>query len=220
MRASRTIYLKHDEHVPVSHNTTFEPTSRRPIARTASVVRDFHRFSRFFICRREAWLLQQPMREVKNMLPKLPDIFVPVSEKRHLSAVAAAASDLKLPVAAFLRAELRRAHFCAQPELPAHTVIMNGRLRYRIDWGSDSSPCRVVYPEDFSGNDNEISLLSPLGVALLGLRAGERMPFFTQDRGFRLLTVAEVEPVIQLRRPGAHGSPNPASQTIPMEVLS
>jgi transcription elongation GreA/GreB family factor len=132
------------------------------------------------------------------MLPKLPDIFVPVSEKRHLSSVAAAASERKLPVAPFLRAELRRAHFCAPQSLPPDTVTMNGRVRYRIDWGADSPSCRVVYPEDFGSNDNDISLLSPLGVALLGLRAGERMPFFTQDRGFRLLTVVEAEPAQEL----------------------
>lgn len=125
------------------------------------------------------------------MLPALPDIFVPISEKRRLAATAAAASDRKLPVAAFLRAELRRARFCAEPALPANTVVMNGRVRYRIDWGPDSASCRVVYPEDFGSNDNTICLLSPLGVALLGLRVGERMPFFTQDHGFRLLTVVE-----------------------------
>jgi transcription elongation GreA/GreB family factor len=150
------------------------------------------------------------------MFPKLPDIFVPISQKRRLSA--AAASGHKSPVAAFLRAELRRAHFCAEPALPAQTAVMNGPLRYRIDWGPDSASCRVVYPEDFSGNDDEISLLSPLGVALLGLRAGERMPFFTQDQGFRLLTVVEAEPAEHLD--SAHGSPKPFLQAIPMEVLS
>lgn len=155
------------------------------------------------------------------MFPKLPDIFVPISQKRRLSAAAAAASDHKSPVATFLRAELRRAHFCAEPELPAHTAVMNGPLRYRIDWGPDSPSRRVVYPQDFSGNDDEISLLSPLGVALLGLRAGERMPFFTQDRGFRLLTVVDAEPAERLQHAtGARGLPKSVSQTIPMEALS
>ncbi|HEY7979001.1 MAG TPA: hypothetical protein VID67_12485 [Rhizomicrobium sp.] len=155
------------------------------------------------------------------MLPRLPDIFVPLTEKRRLSAAAAAASDHKSPVAAFLRAELRRARFCAEPEFPAHTAVMNGPLRYRIDWGPDSASCRVVYSEDFSGNDDEIPLLSPLGVALLGLRAGERMPFFTQDRGFRLLTVVEAEPAERPQHSaGALGSSKPISQAIPMEALS
>jgi len=161
------------------------------------------------------------MREVKIMLPKLPDIFVPLTEKRRLSAAAAAASDHKSPVAAFLRAELRRARFCAEPELPAQTAVMNGLVRYRIDWGPDSPSCRVVYPEDFTGNDDEISLLSPLGVALLGLRAGERMPFFTQDRGFRLLTVVEASPAEPAQpQPGARASPKSVSQAVPMEALS
>lgn len=155
------------------------------------------------------------------MLPELPDIFVPITEKRRLAAVVAAASDRKLPVAAFLRSELRRARFCAEPELPANTVVMNGRVRYRINWGPDSELCRVVYPEDFDANDNAVNLLSPLGVALLGLRAGERMPFFTQDDGFRLLTVVEAEPAEQIQPFESMRAPrNPVSDTIAMEALS
>jgi len=72
-----------------------------------------------------------------------------------------------------------------------------------------------------TGNDDEISLLSPLGVALLGLRAGERMPFFTQDRGFRLLTVVEASPAEPAQpQPGARASPKSVSQAVPMEALS
>jgi regulator of nucleoside diphosphate kinase len=128
------------------------------------------------------------------MLPKLPEIFVPITEKRRLAAAANDASTNKLAVAGFLRAELRRAHFCDRASLPNHTVVMNGDVTYRIDWGAESPPCRLVYPGDLSGNDNEISLHSPLGVALLGLHVGDPMPFFTPDHAFRLVTAVTTDP--------------------------
>jgi transcription elongation GreA/GreB family factor len=128
------------------------------------------------------------------MFPELPEIYVPTSEKRHLLAAANDASENKLSIAAFLRAELRRARFCASSAFPTQTVIMNGNLTYRIDWEPESPCCRIVYPDEFSGNDNEISLFSPLGVALLGLKVGDRMPFFTPERGFRLVTAVSAGP--------------------------
>jgi len=128
------------------------------------------------------------------MLPKLPEIFVPTTDKRRLVAAANDAGTNKLSIAGFLRAELRRAHFCDLTAFPAQTVVMNGDVTYRIDWGAESPPCRLVYPEEFSGNDNEISLHSPLGVALLGLHVGDRMPFFTPDHAFRLVTAVRANP--------------------------
>jgi len=128
------------------------------------------------------------------MLPKLPEIFVPTTDKRRLVAAANDAGTNKLSIAGFLHAEIRRAHFCDLTAFPAQTVVMNGDITYRIDWGAESPPCRLVYPEEFIGNDNEISLHSPLGVALLGLHVGDRMPFFTPDHAFRLVTAVRADP--------------------------
>ena len=128
------------------------------------------------------------------MFPELPNVFVPIGERRHLTNAANDASENKLAIAPFLRAELRRARFCENREIPAGTVVMHGRVTYRIDWGPESPPCRIVYPEEFGGTDGEISLHSPLGVALLGLHVGDRMPFFTPEHGFRLVTAVSASP--------------------------
>jgi hypothetical protein len=39
------------------------------------------------------------------------------------------------------------------------------------------------------GETAQISLLSPIGIALLGLRAGDGMPVFMPERGFHTLRV-------------------------------
>lgn len=124
-------------------------------------------------------------------MSQLPRIFIPTSDKRELNRLAQRAGNDKSPVAPFLRAELHRADVCPDKSLPRQTVVMNSTVTYRIDWG----PVRhgtMVFPHDRPARDGEISLLSPLGVALLGLRRGDSMPFFTADRGFRLVTVVDV----------------------------
>lgn len=125
--------------------------------------------------------------------PCLPRIFIPISNKRELNRLAQRAGNEKSPVAPFLRAELHRADVCPDNALPRQTVVMNSTVTYRIDW--DPVRCgTMVFPHDRPARDDEISLLSPLGVALLGLRRGDCMPFFTADRGFRLVTVVDVVP--------------------------
>jgi transcription elongation GreA/GreB family factor len=126
-------------------------------------------------------------------LPCLPRIFIPASDKRELNRLAQRAGNEKSPVAPFLRAELHRADVCPDKALPQQTVVVNSIVTYRIDWDSIRHGTMVL-PHESAERDNEISLLSPLGVALLGLRRGDCMPFFTADRGFRLVTVVDVIP--------------------------
>jgi transcription elongation GreA/GreB family factor len=126
-------------------------------------------------------------------LPCLPRIFIPTSDKRALNRLAQRAGNEKSPVAPFLRAELHRADICPDKALPQRTVVMNRTVAYRIDWNPVQRG-RIVFPNVSAAEKNDISLLSPLGVALLGLRRGDCMPFFTPDRGFRLVTVLDVIP--------------------------
>ena len=121
------------------------------------------------------------------MLPELPPIFISARERRHLAATASKAHNQKHPLATFLSAELRRARVCLARELPETVVAMNNWVRFRLDWGPTSLKCRLVYPEDYTGGPQQISLLSHIGVALLGLRAGDRMPVFLPGAGFKLL---------------------------------
>ena len=128
------------------------------------------------------------------MLPPLPDIIVPTTDKHRLTAAADEAFRERLPIAPFLQAELRRATFCKPGELPTGVVTMGGWFRYRIDWEPASRPSRLVYPDGYSGEEYQIPLFSRRGVALLGLRVGDRMPFFSREREFRLICVTGIEP--------------------------
>jgi hypothetical protein len=79
--------------------------------------------------------------------------------------------------AEFLLSELLRAKRCESEELPEDVVSTNCRVIYRIDGAGEQQAGLLVYPEDMKSPGAELSVTTPLGTALLGLRVGDRMPY-------------------------------------------
>ena len=79
--------------------------------------------------------------------------------------------------AKFLLSELLRAERCEIEELPEDVVSTNCRVIYRIDGGGKQHSGLLVHPEDMKSPGAELSVTTPLGTALLGLRVGDRMPY-------------------------------------------
>ncbi|MBO1905873.1 GreA/GreB family elongation factor [Microvirga sp. 3-52] len=82
----------------------------------------------------------------------------------------------------FLLKELRRAKICHPSALPEDVVSTNCRVIYRIDNEVKSRAHLLVHPEDLIWPGAEISVTTPLGTALLGLRVGDRMAFVEDGR--------------------------------------
>jgi regulator of nucleoside diphosphate kinase len=80
----------------------------------------------------------------------------------------------------FLLKELRRAKVCHPSALPEDVVSTNCRVIYRIDNEVKSRAHLLVHPEDLIWPGAEISVTTPLGTALLGLRVGDHM-WFMED---------------------------------------
>jgi regulator of nucleoside diphosphate kinase len=77
----------------------------------------------------------------------------------------------------FLLSELRRATLCHVDDLPDDVISTNCRVIYRIDGGPKKHADLLVHPEDMKWPGAELSVTTPLGIALLGLRIGDRMPY-------------------------------------------
>jgi regulator of nucleoside diphosphate kinase len=122
----------------------------------------------------------------------LPPIFISRSDRKRLTRLVSAAYSHKERTAPFLGAELRRAQFCDPNELPRKIVTVGAEVSYRLGWGPASAYYRLVYPEEFTGAPDQISLLSPIGVALLGLRLGDRMPVFIPGEGFQVIEAMDL----------------------------
>jgi regulator of nucleoside diphosphate kinase len=94
--------------------------------------------------------------------------------------------------AAGLEAELARARIVPVGEVAADVVTMNSRVRIRDRRGRRASEIlTLVYPRDAAALDGRVSVLAPLGLALLGARAGDVVSW-TVPAGVRTFSVDAV----------------------------
>ena len=80
------------------------------------------------------------------------------------------------PNADALRDELERAETREPAAVPADVITMNSTARVRVDdaeAGVHEYELTLVYPRDADGSAHKVSVLAPVGSALLGLRVGE-----------------------------------------------
>ncbi|MGI2855164.1 nucleoside diphosphate kinase regulator [Shewanella algae] len=85
-----------------------------------------------------------------------------------------------LPANAFpghqaLEAELERAEIRPPKEMPDNVVTMNSEVRFRMSSSNEEFTLRLVYPKDVDGSAGKISILAPVGGALLGLAQGDEI---------------------------------------------
>jgi regulator of nucleoside diphosphate kinase len=67
--------------------------------------------------------------------------------------------------------ELDRADVVSKAELPRDVITMDSRVLLVLD-GSEEE-IALVYPHESDVSDNKISVLSPIGTAILGYREGD-----------------------------------------------
>lgn len=77
-----------------------------------------------------------------------------------------------LPVADALNEELDRAQMCRPEEMPADVVTMNSKVRFRDLATGEEYTRSLVYPAQMRDSAEELSVMAPVGAALLGLRVG------------------------------------------------
>lgn len=72
-----------------------------------------------------------------------------------------------------LERELRRARIVPPDHAPEDAVTMNSRVRLRDLDLDERAIYTVVYPQQADGDEDRLSVLSPLATAILGNRVGE-----------------------------------------------
>ena len=72
-----------------------------------------------------------------------------------------------------LEAELARAQVVEPGQMPADVITMNSTARFRDEASGDEREMTLVYPSGADGSNDKVSILAPVGSALLGLRVGQ-----------------------------------------------
>jgi regulator of nucleoside diphosphate kinase len=125
----------------------------------------------------------------------LPRIIVSEAEENRLTALATASmlTGRADGAARVLLAEMERAQVVPDNAVPSTVVRMNSYVQFEID-GSNRRRVQVVYPGEANIDDNKISILTPIGAALIGLSPGQVMLLNGQDGRPHKLSVLSVEP--------------------------
>ena len=79
------------------------------------------------------------------------------------------------PGRADLEAELMRAEVVEPQEIPPTVVTMNSTVEFRVASSSEVFRLTLVYPKDVDASGGTISILAPVGSALLGLSEGDQI---------------------------------------------
>jgi len=81
------------------------------------------------------------------------------------------------PLLLALREELDRGQIVPADAVPKGVVTMHSQVRVRDVKSRESETYTLVYPNEADINENKLSVLAPLGMALLGTRVGQIVKF-------------------------------------------
>ncbi|GAB2545815.1 nucleoside diphosphate kinase regulator [Rhodanobacter koreensis] len=90
-----------------------------------------------------------------------------------------------------LRAELDRAEMVEPAAMPDHIVTMNSTVTFEDEGNGERLTLTLVYPAA-AGTPGTVSILAPVGSALLGLSRGQQIDWPTPDGRQRRLRVLEI----------------------------
>ena len=91
-----------------------------------------------------------------------------------------------------LESELGRADVVEPVRVPPNVVTMNSTVRFTIAESGEEFRLTLVYPKDAQGEPDRISVLAPVGSALLGLGVGDEIQWSRPGGGMSTVRVIEV----------------------------
>jgi regulator of nucleoside diphosphate kinase len=126
-----------------------------------------------------------------NIVNSRPPILISDVDKNQLYKIARGAAKKFEDIADELMTELERAEKCPAGQLPPNVVRMQSKVQFVTDKGTEHN-VELVYPEDADIIRDRLSILSPIGTALIGLSEGQVMFWIDRAGGNRWLKVLEV----------------------------
>lgn len=129
-----------------------------------------------------------------------PNIIISSLDLDRLESLLDSLPKNAFPGKAELEAELARAEIVDPKEIPATVVTMNSRVRFKVASSAEEFTLSLVYPKDVDSSSDKISVLAPVGSALLGLSQGDEIEWPVPGGG--MLTVRIEEVLYQPEREG------------------
>jgi regulator of nucleoside diphosphate kinase len=94
-----------------------------------------------------------------------------------------------------LKNEINKATIVDRTELPADVVTMHSNVIIRDEEDGETLECSIVYPWEADADNNRISILAPLGTALLGYREGDAIDWVVPAGTVRYIVESVRQPL-------------------------
>lgn len=131
-----------------------------------------------------------------------PRVIISSLDAERLEDLIASLPNASFPGKADLEAELARADIMDPKDIPATVVTMNSTVKFEADVSREAFCLTLVYPKDIDNSGEKISILAPVGSALLGLSQGDEIEWPKPGGGMLRVRIKEV--IYQPERAGEY----------------
>ena len=121
-----------------------------------------------------------------------PQIHLLASESDLVASLALRTEDRNPVVAAMLLEEIERAELHDATTFPEDAVMLGSQVDFVDDKTSQLRKVRIVLPGEANIAEGRISILTPMGAALYGLRAGSSIDWPDLDGNKRRINIVRV----------------------------
>jgi regulator of nucleoside diphosphate kinase len=121
-----------------------------------------------------------------------PPIVISATEHARLMALAGAAEKRVPAIAEYLTDELTRAEIVDDERCDPNVVRMGSTVTYLDQFSGRTRTVTLVYPDAADIEQNRISILTPIGAALIGMSPSQSITWPSPDGRVGSLTVLSV----------------------------
>ncbi len=121
-----------------------------------------------------------------------PKIVISSLDAERIESLLDSLPDSAFPGRDDLAAELARADIVDPQDIPPTVVTMNSTVRFQIESSPKEFLMTLVYPKDVDASGNTISILAPVGSALLGLSIGDAIEWPKPGGGVLRVNIVEI----------------------------
>jgi regulator of nucleoside diphosphate kinase len=123
-----------------------------------------------------------------------PPVTLDAAHVERLQAMAMAIMERAPEVAERLLQEIERSQVVPSADLPKNVVTIGSRVTFIDESTSQQQTVTVVFPSDADIAERRVSVLTPIGAALIGLAPGASISWETRTGETRKLAVVDVRP--------------------------
>ena len=125
-------------------------------------------------------------------MDKKPEITLSRLDAERLEQMLDALDGKSFPGRLELEEEIARANVVEPAQVPPTVVTMNSSVRFKVASSDTEFSLTLVFPRDADGSNDKISILAPVGSALLGLTEGDEITWPAPGGGMMVVKIIEV----------------------------